>query len=118
MKITKNIEVAFSVVDTGYSFYDKGYYALELEFDNPISDRKDRLSFWAVHCNKGESQNEFLKRMINWLSSSEPKTILIQKIEDKIQEEFTIYGNKNDQKELEDQLAQIKLSFEVKVPTL
>lgn len=118
MKTTKNIEVTFSVVDTEYSFSNEGRYSLELQFNNPISNRSAKLSIWAVHCNKGESQNEFLKRMINWLTNSEPKPELVKKIEDKIQEEFTIYGNLDDQKELEKQLSQIKLSFEVKVSTL
>lgn len=118
MKTNKNIEVTFSVVDTEYSFSEQGYYALELQFNNPISNRSNKLSTWAVYCNKGESRNEFLKRMINWLSNSEPKPELTKKIEDKIQEEFTLYGNMSDQKELEKQLSQIKLNFEVKMPTL
>lgn len=53
MKTTKNIEVTFSVVDTEYSLFDQGDYALELQFDNPISNRSDKLTVWAVHCNKG-----------------------------------------------------------------
>lgn len=118
MKTTRNIEVTFSVEDVGIPLHGHGYYVLVMEFDNPISNRSDKLGIWAVHCNKGESQNEFLKRMINWLSNSESQPELVKKIEDKIQEEFTIYGNLDDQKELEKQLSQIRLNFEVKVPTL